>query len=85
MEAAKGFVLLIYKPLSAVEIYLDYILSVAPAVVVFHQMQIFNLDFKRDLEQMRPLHRAVFSTGFNVVDKDLSRVKTVAESTLHRK
>jgi hypothetical protein len=85
MEAAKGFVLLIYKPLSAVKIYLDHILSVSPAVVVFNQMRIFNLDFKRDLEKMRPLHGTVFSTGFNVVDKDLSRVKTVAEAALHRK
>ena len=33
---------------------------------------------------MRPLHGTVFSTGFDVVDKDLSRVKTVAETALHR-
>ena len=33
---------------------------------------------------MRPLHGTVFSTSFDVVDKYLGRVKTVAETALHR-
>jgi len=83
MKTAESFILLVDKPLSAIEIYLNYILGVGPAVKVFHQMGIFDLDFERNLEKMRPLHRAVLSAGFNVVDKDLGRVETVAETALH--
>jgi len=84
MKTAEGLVLLVHKPLSAIEIYLNHILGVSPAVEVLHQVGIFNLDFEWNLEKMRPLHRTVLSAGFDVVDKDLGRIETVAEAALHR-